>query len=108
MHQFFNTKTQAFQMDLVSIINRADTKIVDVREPYEFEEGHVPGAINIPLSSLLDYVPEFRESGVAVVVYCQNGSRGAQATLLLQTNGFTAVYNGGALAVLKRLQATAA
>ncbi|MBK8968522.1 MAG: rhodanese-like domain-containing protein [Saprospiraceae bacterium] len=85
-------------MDLTHIIRQAGTRIIDVREPYEFEEKHLPGAVNIPLSTLLDHLQDFQEKGSPVVVYCDGGTRGKQAVLLLQVNGFQEVYNAGGLA----------
>lgn len=90
-------------MDLTSIIRQPGTRIIDVREPYEYEERHIPGAANIPLASLLDHMQDFQEKGSPVVVYCDGGTRGKQAALLLQVNGFQAVYNAGGLADAERI-----
>jgi|SRR5579863_9996104 rhodanese-related sulfurtransferase len=50
--------------------------IVDVREPHEFVAGHIPGAINQPLSS---FDPDGLPIGKPVVLICQAGSRSAKA-----------------------------
>jgi rhodanese-related sulfurtransferase len=56
--------------------------VIDVREPYEFNVKHIPGAINVPLSKLkwrkVD-VPTDKE----IVVYCQTGIRSKQAARLI-------------------------
>jgi hydroxyacylglutathione hydrolase len=72
---------------------RSNTKaaIIDVRAASEFSEGHIPSAINIPLSQLayrLDEVP----AGPAIV-HCQGGSRSAIAASILQRNGRDDVSN---------------
>jgi NADPH-dependent 2,4-dienoyl-CoA reductase/sulfur reductase-like enzyme/rhodanese-related sulfurtransferase len=61
-------------------------RLVDVREPSEFAEGHVPGAINIPLEAMrerLEELPEDRE----VWLYCAAGQRGYYATRALVQRG---------------------
>ena len=50
--------------------------IVDVREPHEFAVGHIPGAINLPLS-LFD--PANLPTGKPIVLVCQAGARSAKA-----------------------------
>jgi len=67
-------------------VGRAGSLIVDVRQPAEFESGHVPGAINIPLTelrALLGELPRDRE----VLLYCVVGQRSYYATRVLLQNG---------------------
>jgi len=86
---------------------REDVMILDVREPDEFEMGHIPGAINIPRGTLEsaadpDYKkphPELcRARERPILLYCKSGGRSAMATATLQDMGFAEVYNiaGGA------------
>ncbi len=61
--------------------------LVDVRDADEFETGHVPGAINLPLNQIrhrLDELPRDRE----VWLYCGVGQRAYYATRVLLQNGF--------------------
>lgn len=66
--------------------------VVDVRTPQEYAQGHLKGAINIPLSDL-----PLRIGGLdpnkPILVYCQTGYRSAQASAVLVKAGFTQVYN---------------
>lgn len=70
---------------------RADGAVViDVREPREFEDGHVPGARLIPLATMpyrIDDVP--REGRVFVI--CQSGNRSLSMASLLERMGIQAV-----------------
>ena len=66
--------------------------IVDVREPWEFKQGHVPGALLIPLGQLSARVSELDpERPVAVI--CASGNRSQSAAALLGQKGFKTVYN---------------
>ena len=68
--------------------------LVDVRTPQEFSQGHIPGALNIPVDELRRRLGEFpRDRQIAV--YCQVGQRGYLATRILQQAGFSAANIGG-------------
>ena len=60
----------------------ADTQVVDIRSPAEFERGHIPGAINIPMAELPRRVDEV-EWGDDVVVACPIGQSSIQAARLI-------------------------
>lgn len=75
--------------------------IVDVREYSEWKEGHIAGAIHIPLAqveSRLSELAKFKDSNV--VVQCRSGKRSEKAAGLLQSAGFDKVYSlaGGIIA----------
>jgi rhodanese-related sulfurtransferase len=64
--------------------------LVDVREPGEYQEGHLPNAINIPIRTLaqnIDKIP----TDQPVFVYCKSGHRAALSTAALQMLGYTNV-----------------
>jgi rhodanese-related sulfurtransferase len=60
----------------------ADTQVVDIRSPAEFERGHIPGAINIPMPELPRRVDEVEWSD-DVVVACPIGQSSIQAARLI-------------------------
>jgi rhodanese-related sulfurtransferase len=68
--------------------------IVDVREPHEIQAGHIPGATNLPLSSLS---PEQVARDRPVVLVCQAGGRSGTALRKLRAAGHADVrhYAGG-------------
>ena len=72
----------------------ADSYLVDVRTPEEFQTGSATGAVNIPLHTLSTRLDEFKGKK-QIVVFCRSGSRSAQAYQILQDAGFTNVVNGG-------------
>ena len=75
-------------------INSSEAFLVDVREPYEFAEGSVKGAVNIPLSSIPASLDAFCGKK-DIVVFCRSGNRSAQAAGILKANGIGNVVNGG-------------
>jgi len=73
--------------------------VVDVREPDEWAEGHIAGALHIPLGQLAARVAEIPRDHDLVLV-CHSGQRSALATAMLQRAGFTRAGNltGGMVA----------
>ncbi|OOG19578.1 sulfurtransferase [Sphingobacterium sp. CZ-UAM] len=68
--------------------------LVDVRTPGEFSMGSVKGAVNIPLSGILNELSKFR-SKKAIVVFCRSGNRSRRAKHILEQGGLNNVINGG-------------
>ena len=62
--------------------------IVDVRQPEEFNQGHIQGARLMPLADLSSTYTTLPKSG-KLVVYCRSGHRSAQAVQFLLQNGYT-------------------
>jgi phage shock protein E len=71
--------------------------LLDVRSEEEFAEGHLPGAVNIPVFELPGRLEEVGIHSRHVVVYCASGERSAWAAKLMRANGFRHVYNMGAM-----------
>ena len=71
-----------------------DRVVLDVRNRSEWNEGHIPGAVHIPLAELVARVHELRaHAGRPIAVHCQGGSRSAVAASVLQASGFDDVAN---------------
>lgn len=62
-------------------------QLIDVREPNEFEGGHILGARNIPMSQLRARLKEIRPD-MPVYLYCQSGMRSARAAQFLYKKGY--------------------
>jgi rhodanese-related sulfurtransferase len=77
--------------ELAVIIDRGGV-VIDVRESDEYHEGHVPGAVSIPLGSVTDSVEAFRKT-VPVYVICASGGRSMRACEFLHNSGVTNVVN---------------
>ena len=75
--------------------------IIDVREPWEHEEGRIAGAQNIPLGTLPTQLDELEDlKNQEIIVHCKGGGRSAQAKAFLTQQGFSNVRNllGGYMA----------
>lgn len=62
-------------------------QLIDVREPNEFEGGHILGARNIPMSQMKMRMKEIRQD-MPVYLYCQSGMRSARAAQFLHRKGY--------------------
>lgn len=69
--------------------------VIDVRTAQEFDNGHVPGAINIPVDRLDINVERIRSMNRPVVTCCSSGARSGDAVQFLKSKGIREVYNGG-------------
>jgi hydroxyacylglutathione hydrolase len=83
---------QVSPTELASDMQYPDTVVVDVRGAAEWETGHLPGALHIPLGYLLDRVNQIPRTKT-VVTQCQSGARSSIAASLLGQRGFKRVLN---------------
>ncbi|HEY4551894.1 MAG TPA: rhodanese-like domain-containing protein [Bacillaceae bacterium] len=67
-------------------------QLIDVREPNEFEGGHILGARNIPMSQLRVRMKEIRPDK-PVYMYCQSGMRSGRAAQMLYKKGYRELYH---------------
>ncbi|QEL63973.1 hypothetical protein OTERR_04970 [Oryzomicrobium terrae] len=80
--------------DATLLINREDAIVLDVRDPAEFAQGHIPNARNIPVDKLAERLGEldkFKER--TVVAVCASGVRSGKACGELKKAGFAKVVN---------------
>lgn len=69
-------------------------RLVDVREPHEYEAGHVPGAVSVPLGSVPGQLEQFRGDGPTYVI-CHAGGRSRIACELVADHDIAAVNVDG-------------
>lgn len=89
-----NNLTDIKEIEIEEIENlvKNDSFLLDVREDYEFEAGHIKGAVNIPLRNLiaqLNLIPKNKN----VYVYCRSGHRSLDAVGFLNDLGIKNAYN---------------
>lgn len=73
-------------------------RLVDVRTPSEYREGHLPGAINIPLQELRRFLVTIPDKNEKIFVYCAHGFRASQAADGLFRLGYVDITNIGGIA----------
>lgn len=83
---------------VADIKDRDDVLVLDVREQWEYDEGHIPNVIHIPMNDIpnrLSEIPTDKE----VVVTCRSGNRSGQVADFLREQGYTNIHNmsGGIL-----------
>ena len=79
--------------------DREDVVLIDVREQWEYDEGHIPGITLIPMSEISNRLDEI-STDKEVIVTCRSGNRSGQVTEFLRESGFDNVHNmqGGIVA----------
>ena len=76
-------------------------KILDVRTPNEYKDGHIKVCILLPFDEMKDKVAQiFPDKEQKIYIYCRSGARSARATREMKKLGYTNVYNmqGGIMA----------
>jgi rhodanese-related sulfurtransferase len=87
---------------VAQIVREGNAQLVDVREPYEHEAGHIAGAAHIELVRLAEEAASI-ERERAVVFYCRTGSRSGMAAEAFRSAGYDAFnLDGGLLAWVER------
>jgi len=77
---------------VASVKDREDVYLLDVREPWEYEEAHIPGVTLLPMGDVpdsLDQIPTDKQ----VIVTCRTGNRSGQIAAYLRQNGFDNISN---------------
>lgn len=78
----------------VTLINRANALVLDVRDVAEFESGHIAEAKHIPVADLAARIGELKKhQNKAILVNCQRGMRSAKACDILRKAEFTQIHN---------------
>jgi len=73
--------------------------LVDVRNPSEYDGGHIPGSRNFAMSRILrEAEGEFPDKSQPIFVYCQSGARSGRAGKLLDLLGYESVTDLGGIA----------
>jgi rhodanese-related sulfurtransferase len=77
---------------------RNEIQFLDVREPYEWEAGHIEGAVFIPLGELMSGGEQGKlDTEKRVIAVCRSGNRSELATLMLQARGYQAENMDGGM-----------
>ena len=66
-------------------VQKGDIRVIDTRPREQYEQGHIPGAINVPLGDLPARVPEIDWDDTDVVCACPVGQSSKQAAMLISS-----------------------
>ena len=81
----------------------ANAVLLDVRSVEEFQGGHLPGAINLPLPEISSKTAEkFPDRDMPLYLYCRSGRRSENARRILQDAGYSNVHNLGGFEEARR------
>ena len=96
MFALFGTKMESVTTTELQerLERREKLTIVDVREPWEYAEGHVPGSVLRPLGQIRTWAEEF-DKDREIFLICRTASRSAAAYKFMRSMGFTNVKNVG-------------
>ena len=68
--------------------------LIDVRSRQEYQEGHLPGAINIPEYEIIKSIEkEIPKKNQLIIIYCQYGGRSRNVYRMMKKLGYTNVYD---------------
>ena len=88
----------SMQEGLELMENDSDYILLDVRRTDEFEEGHIPGAVNIPNETIgTEEIEQLPDKNQTIYVYCRSGNRSKQASKKLAELGYTNVVEFGGI-----------
>ena len=90
---FSNAVKNNFETVSVHDLNELLGKInlIDIREVYEYKEGHVPTAKNIPMDNILAQPGKYLEKSKLYHIICQSGGRSLMACSVLASQGFKVI-----------------
>ncbi len=77
--------------DLSGLVAVQDTILLDVRQPEEFEAGHIPNSFNVPIRTLTQNLSLLSDENASIVVICKGGGRATLAATSLEILGYTNV-----------------
>ena len=79
---------------MLKIANSQPVAIIDVRSKQEYKEGHIDGAINIPLFDIKRDIQTYvADKNTIVILYCDAGVRSRKAQKILISLGYRNAYN---------------
>ena len=94
-----NSYQQITQEEAKEMMDKQEVLILDVREQDEYDSGHIPGAMLLPVGTITKETAAavIADSNTTVLVYCRSGNRSKTASQALVDLGYTNVYEFGGI-----------
>ena len=70
-------------------------ELIDIREPYEYKEGSIKTAKNIPMNTLVNDAEKYLSKEKKYYIVCQSGGRSSRTCSLLRKNGYDVINVSG-------------
>ena len=78
--------------EAIRLLNHEKGLLVDVREPDEYRSGHIPNALNLPLSGLAEGLKQIeKHKARPLIICCRTSQRSARVAVALRKHGFASV-----------------
>ena len=90
---------QITQEEAKKMMDTQEVMVLDVREQEEFDAGHIPGAVLLPVGTITEETAAavIPERDTVVLVYCRSGNRSKTASAALAELGYANVYEFGGI-----------
>ena len=98
---FFDFIFKLRKQKIESFLQRG-AMIIDVRSDEEFEDGHIPNSIHIPLQNLVEHIRDLKSNDKPIITCCASGIRSSRAAKFLNLHNIEAI-NGGGWKFLKKI-----
>ena len=94
-----NSYQQITQEAAKEMMDTQEVVILDVREQHEYDSGHIPGAVLLPVGTITEDTAAavIDDLDTVVLVYCRSGNRSKTASQALADLGYTNVYEFGGI-----------
>ena len=94
-----NTYQQITQEEAKNMMDTQEVIVLDVREQDEFDAGHIPGAVLLPVGTITKATAAsvIQDFDSVVLVYCRSGNRSKTASALLAELGYNKIYEFGGI-----------
>ena len=94
-----NSYQQITQEAAKEMMDTQEVVILDVREQHEYDSGHIPGAVLLPVGTITEDTAAavIDDLDAVVLVYCRSGNRSKTASQALVDLGYTNVYEFGGI-----------
>ena len=94
-----NSYQQITQEAAKEMMDTQEVLILDVREQHEYDSGHIPGSVLLPVGTIAEGTAAavIDDLDTVVLVYCRSGNRSKTASQALAALGYTNVYEFGGI-----------
>ena len=94
-----NSYQQITQEAAKEMMDTREVLILDVREQHEYDSGHIPGAVLLPVGTITEDTATavIDDLDTVVLVYCRSGNRSKTASQALVDLGYTNIYEFGGI-----------